>query len=398
MGFGAFASAATAGLLSFFSPCVLPLLPVYVGILTTDAGESMSLGKRVANTVAFVLGISFVFVMLGLGAASFGAVTSNPYVNIALGLLIFVFGLYLAGVLRIPFLMRERRANMTNIKVKGVASAFVLGLAFSFGWTPCVGPILGSILALAADQGNVAAGGALLLTYSLGMCIPFVVITLASDFALRHLRKLNKYTPVIQKIGGALIAVMGLWMILNQVTGLVNANKAARVQSAQDDAALVADAQGTAKAGDADVSDVSTAWKNVVLTDLDGNKVRLSDYKGEPVYFEFWGSWCTSCVQDLGQLTKVYKEHEKKGDVKVVSVVVPGFYGERSPEDFAKWAKENDVQIPVLMDTNGSLSNYIGVSGFPTSVFITKEGDLHKVRVGAIDVKTLESLISEIAE
>lgn len=129
MGFGAFASAAAAGLLSFFSPCVLPLLPVYVGILTTDAGESMSLGKRVANTVAFVLGISFVFVMLGLGAASFGAVTSNPYVNIALGLLIFVFGLYLAGVLRIPFLMRERRANMTNIKVKGIASAFVLGLA-----------------------------------------------------------------------------------------------------------------------------------------------------------------------------------------------------------------------------------------------------------------------------
>ena len=391
------ASAAGAGLLSFFSPCILPLLPVYVGVLTTDASsDTLGLGRRCANTIAFVLGICCVFVTLGAGAGALGSTFDSSYVAIALGILVFIFGLHLAGVIRIPFLNRERRANLSKIQVRGILGAFVLGLAFSFGWTPCVGPILGTILALAAEQGSAAVGAGLLLVYALGLCVPFVIITLAANVALAKLRALHKYLPILQRIGGALIAIMGLWLVFSQVSALGVQQRANEASQQDNQTASVNDARG-ASAGDASTEGLSGAWKNVVLTDLDGNKHRLSDLKGTPVYFEFWGSWCDSCVADLGQLHEVHAAHAAVGDVTVVSVVTPGFYGEREQDDFVAWARDNGVEVPVWMDVNCSLATHLNVSAFPTSVFVSSAGDIAKIRLGAIDRDELESLLAELS-
>ncbi len=390
------ASAAGAGLLSFFSPCILPLLPVYVGVLTTDASsDTLGLGRRCANTIAFVLGICCVFVTLGAGAGALGATFEGSYLAIALGVLVFVFGLHLAGVIQIPFLNREKRANLSKIQVRGILGAFVLGLAFSFGWTPCVGPILGTILALAAEQGSAAVGAGLLLVYALGLCVPFVAITLAANVALAKLRALHKYLPILQRIGGALIAIMGLWLVFSQVNALDVQQRANEASLQDNQTASVNDARGTS-AGDASTQGLSGAWKNVVLTDLDGSKHRLSDLKGKPVYFEFWGSWCDSCVADLGQLHEVYAAHEAAGDVTVVSVVTPGFYGEREQDAFVTWARENNVEVPVWMDVNCSLATHLNVSAFPTSVFVNSEGDIVKIRLGAISRDELEGLLSKL--
>lgn len=390
------ASAAGAGLLSFFSPCILPLLPVYVGVLTTDASsDTLGLGRRCANTIAFVLGICCVFVTLGAGAGALGATFEGSYLAIALGILVFVFGLHLAGVIKIPFLNREKRANLSKIQVRGILGAFVLGLAFSFGWTPCVGPILGTILALAAEQGSAAVGAGLLLVYALGLCVPFVAITLAANVALAKLRALHKYLPILQRIGGALIAIVGLWLVFSQVNALDVQQRANEASLQDNQTASVNDARGTS-AGDASTQGLSGAWKNVVLTDLDGTKHRLSDLKGKPVYFEFWGSWCDSCVADLGQLHEVYAAHEAAGDVTVVSVVTPGFYGEREQDAFVTWARENNVEVPVWMDVNCSLATHLNVSAFPTSVFVNSEGDIVKIRLGAISRDELEGLLSEL--
>ncbi len=390
------ASAAGAGLLSFFSPCILPLLPVYVGVLTTDASsDTLGLGRRCANTIAFVLGICCVFVTLGAGAGALGATFEGSYLAIALGVLVFVFGLHLAGVIKIPFLNREKRANLSKIQVRGILGAFVLGLAFSFGWTPCVGPILGTILALAAEQGSAAVGAGLLLVYALGLCVPFVAITLAANVALAKLRALHKYLPILQRIGGALIAIMGLWLVFSQVNALDVQQRANEASLQDNQTASVNDARGTS-AGDASTQGLSGAWKNVVLTDLDGTKHRLSDLKGRPVYFEFWGSWCDSCVADLGQLHEVYAAHEAAGDVAVVSVVTPGFYGEREQDAFVTWARENNVEVPVWMDVNCSLATHLNVSAFPTSVFVNSEGDIVKIRLGAMSRDELEGLLSEL--
>lgn len=393
MAAGVLVSALLAGLLSFFSPCVLPLIPVYVGMLAGDA-EAAARGvsgranrlRLLANALAFVLGISFVFVALGIGAGFLGSLLNNAYLTCALGLLVFVFGLQTAGLIHIPLLERQVKAEVKGPRKGKVATSFLLGLAFSFGWTPCVGPILGTILALAADQGGVAASAGLLLVYSLGLCVPFLVIALASDLLLKRVRKLNRFLPAIQRAGGALIAVMGLWMVFSQVGALVGANRP-----------TVTDVNLTeVKAGDADVSGVSSAWKNVVLTDLSGEKHRLSELKGTPVYLEFWGSWCSSCVQDLDQMQEVWREHEQAGDVLVTSVVVPGFYGERSVDEFLAWAEQEGVEAPVYMDTNGSLSAYLGVAAFPTSVFINSDGTIARIRVGAIERDELERLLAEL--
>ena len=393
MAAGVLVSALLAGLLSFFSPCVLPLIPVYVGMLAGDA-EAAAWGvsgranrlRLLANALAFVLGISFVFVALGIGAGLLGSLLNNAYLTCALGLLVFVFGLQTAGLIHIPLLERQVKAEVKGPRKGKVATSFLLGLAFSFGWTPCVGPILGTILALAADQGGVAASAGLLLVYSLGLCVPFLVIALASDLLLKRVRKLNRFLPAIQRAGGALIAVMGLWMVFSQVGALVGANRP-----------TVTDVNLTeVKAGDADVSGVSSAWKNVVLTDLSGEKHRLSELKGTPVYLEFWGSWCSSCVQDLDQMQEVWREHEQVGDVLVTSVVVPGFYGERSVDEFLAWAEQEGVEAPVYMDTNGSLSAYLGVAAFPTSVFINSDGTIARIRVGAIERDELERLLAEL--
>lgn len=393
MAAGVLVSALLAGLLSFFSPCVLPLIPVYVGMLAGDA-EAAARGvsgranrlRLLANALAFVLGISFVFVALGIGAGLLGSLLNNAYLTCALGLLVFVFGLQTAGLIHIPLLERQVKAEVKGPRKGKVATSFLLGLAFSFGWTPCVGPILGTILALAAEQGGVAASAGLLLVYSLGLCVPFLVIALASDLLLKRVRKLNRFLPAIQRAGGALIAVMGLWMVFSQVGALVGANRP-----------TVTDVNLTeVKAGDADVSGVSSAWKNVVLTDLSGEKHRLSELKGTPVYLEFWGSWCSSCVQDLDQMQEVWREHEQVGDVLVTSVVVPGFYGERSVDEFLAWAEQEGVEAPVYMDTNGSLSAYLGVAAFPTSVFINSDGTIARIRVGAIERDELERLLAEL--
>lgn len=396
MDLGHIVSAALAGLMSFFSPCIVPLLPVYVGILTTDANsEKLSLAARSANTIAFVLGICCVFVSLGAASGALGQALSSPYVAIALGIVVIVLGLHLAGVLKISFLNREKRANLSQIRVSSAFGAFVLGLAFSFGWTPCVGPILGTILALAAEQGSALVGAALLLIYALGLCVPFVAITLAANALLARLRSLHKYLSMVQRVGGILIAIMGVWLVFSQVSAL-QIQQRANEEAQQDPVAISAnDARGVAS-GDASLETVSSAWKNVVLTDLDGQTHRLSELKGKPVYFEFWGSWCDSCVADLDQLSEVAAEHTQTGDVQVVSVVTPGFYGEREIDAFVEWARQNGVSVAVWMDTNCSLATHLNVSAFPTSVFVDSSGDIVKIRLGAIDRAELEDMLSSL--
>ncbi len=438
------ASAAVAGLLSFFSPCILPLLPVYIGMLTTDAtrgggaaengpaassdaktagGGRLSFGRRCANTVAFVLGIMFVFVAMGAGAGAVGSLANNAYLTVACGLLVVVMGLLMAGVISVPALSGTRRFDVSRLHASGVAWAFVLGLAFSFGWTPCVGPIMGTILALCADAGSALAGAGLMLAYGLGLCVPFLVLTVGAGVLVSRIGAIRGVLPWIQRIGGALVVVMGLWMIFSQVHDLVTAASvpidetdpvvaaapasvsgttaasqagdtvsSATAASQASDAALAA-APATQSSG---ASHVSSAWKNVALKDLDGSTIRLSSLVGKPIYLEFWGSWCSSCVADLDLLKDLYAEHRETGDVQVVSIVTPGSFGEKDADDFVAWAGEQGVNFPCYMDLRASLVSYLGIVGFPSSVFIDSSGTVVEVHTGGLDHDDLEAKLSQL--
>lgn len=221
-----FISVFLAGILSFFSPCILPLLPVYAGVLLDDKdGAQASSGKfsislvSLLRTLAFIIGISFVFILLGYGAGFLGNLLYASWFQYVTGAVIILLGLHQMEVLHFQGLYKERRLQLQGQKGNGYSQAFLLGLTFSFAWTPCVGPVLGSVLALAASGGSgVWQGAGLMLIYTLGLALPFLVLALASSYVLKHLRKLHPYLGTLKKVGGFLIIVMGILVLLGNAS------------------------------------------------------------------------------------------------------------------------------------------------------------------------------------
>lgn len=226
MGHIFFLSVFLAGILSFFSPCILPLLPVYAGVLLDDKdGAQVSSGKfsisvvSLLRTLAFIAGISFIFILLGYGAGFLGDLLYASWFQYVTGAIIILLGLHQMEVLHFKGLYKEIRLQLQGQKGKGYSQAFLLGLTFSFAWTPCVGPVLGSVLALAASGGSGAWQGAgLMLVYTLGLALPFLVLALASSYVLKHFRKLHPYLGTLKKVGGFLIIVMGLLVLFGNVS------------------------------------------------------------------------------------------------------------------------------------------------------------------------------------
>ena len=221
-----FISVFLAGILSFFSPCILPLLPVYAGVLLDDKdGARGSSGKfsisivSLLRTLAFIVGISFI--LLGYGAGFLGNLLYASWFQYVTGVVIILLGLHQMEVLHFKGLYKERRLQLKRQgqKGNGYSQAFLLGLTFSFAWTPCVGPVLGSVLALAASGGSgVWQGAGFMLVYTLGLALPFLVLALASSYVLKHFRKLHPYLGTLKKVGGFLIIVMGILVLLGNAS------------------------------------------------------------------------------------------------------------------------------------------------------------------------------------
>ena len=216
-----FALAFLGGLLSFLSPCVLPLIPSYVGFLTGLSLEQVE-GRRdtvLVHALWFVAGFSLVFVVLGLTASAVGVLLLNWRVWIGRigGVLVILFGLYLLGILRPAFLMRERRLQLAHKPVGYLGSAFV-GVTFGAAWTPCIGPILGAILTLAATQASVVHGTTLLAAYALGLAIPFVLTALALEQFLGWFQRFRPYLGWVDRIAGALLVLLGILLLTDRFT------------------------------------------------------------------------------------------------------------------------------------------------------------------------------------
>jgi cytochrome c-type biogenesis protein len=220
-----FAGALLAGLLSFLSPCVLPLVPAYlsyisgvsVDALQSDAPEQGRVRRHVlAQSVWFVLGFSLVFIALGASASFIGQwllVHMAVLAKIA-GVLIMVFGLHYMGVIRIPFLLMEARLDTSKVNPGHGLGAVLLGAAFAFGWTPCIGPILGAILALAGAQSQLGRGIGLLAVYSAGLAIPFLLAAFATGAFLRWAKRFRRHLHAVEVVSGVLLFAVGLLIFL----------------------------------------------------------------------------------------------------------------------------------------------------------------------------------------
>jgi len=217
-----------AGVVSFLSPCVFPLVPGYLSYIAgTTAREAQREGaarwRVTAHALFFVLGFALIFALLGAAASSVGAVLSGHKLLLerVAGVMLILFGLFLARLVPLPVLFQERRAHVAGREPALLRSALV-GAAFGAGWSPCIGPILGSILALAAAGTTLAQGVLLLLIYALGLGVPFILVGLAIDRAGPVVRRINRYTGPISILGGAIMVVTGVLILSGRLAQLAN--------------------------------------------------------------------------------------------------------------------------------------------------------------------------------
>ena len=220
-----------AGILSFFSPCTFPILPVYIGILSDEDEEykKLKIGNiqiatgAILKTIAFVLGLGMSFVLLGFGAGFLGKFLLNKWVFVIAGLILIILGIHQMDIIHIKAMDNMPGFKFQSTKTKALGS-FLMGVSFSIGWTPCIGPILASILAISATRGTALYGSYMMLLYTLGLMIPFLVIVLVKVFAVGMLEKqmnfVKKHLVLIKRIGGALIVLMGVLMMLNQINSI----------------------------------------------------------------------------------------------------------------------------------------------------------------------------------
>ncbi|MCI5724630.1 cytochrome c biogenesis CcdA family protein [Fusobacterium sp.] len=202
-----------AGILSFFSPCIFPVIPVYLSILSN--GEK----KSIIKTIMFILGLSLTFLVLGFGMGLLGELFFNDKVRLIAGIVIIILGFVQMDIIKIKFLEKTKFINIQEQK-NGILTAFILGLTFSLGWTPCVGPVLASILFISGSSADIGRSILMMSIYVLGLATPFIVFSMASKVLFEKVKFIKRYLGILKKIGGFIIIIMGILLIFNKINML----------------------------------------------------------------------------------------------------------------------------------------------------------------------------------
>lgn len=405
------------GALSFFSPCVLPLVPLYVSYLAggaavvdADGVRRYPRGKIFLNTLFFVIGISFAFFLLGLGLTALGEFFHDYQVWFARasGVIILLFGLYQLGLgKRALLLEQEHRLPFRLDKLAmNPAVALVMGFTFSFAWTPCVGPTLSSVLLMASSADSSAAGFLLIGVYTLGFVLPFLAVGLFTGTVLDFFKAHQNVVRYTVKIGAVLLIVMGI-LTLTGAAGTISADLAAvsgtpvqeEPASPQDSAASGGaqqdGASGSQAQGEGEEIPVVPA-PDFTLTDQYGESHTLSDYQGQTVFLNFWATWCGPCKMEMPDIQALYEAwDENAGDLVVLGVAGPNIGREGSAEDIAAFLEENDYTYPVVMDDTGALFYQYGISAYPTTFMIDTEGNVFGYVQGAVSREIMDDIVEQ---
>lgn len=382
------------GILSFASPCVLPLLPVYFGYLSggseTDENGKIrySRKKTIVNSLFFAVGIGAAFFILGLGASALGKflVKNRNAFSIAGGILIILFGLLQLGLFGSnSFLQKEKRIPVNFAKLKlSPLTAILFGFVFSFSWTPCVGPALASILVMTTDAASKSDGMIYILLYTLGFAFPFVVTGIFVSSLLDFFRKHRNIVKWTTRIGGIILICVGIFMTAN---GIVSASKRNISSAAQD-------------TKDEDTSDADKnrpSAPDFSLSDQYGTQWTLSELKGKTVILNFWATWCPPCRMEMPDFQKVHDELIDEGneDVFILGIAAPNYFREKDLPEIVKFLDTNGYSYPCLMDFDGIVTEKYYISAFPTTFLINKDGKVQNGAVGAISEIRLKELINE---
>ena len=374
------------GILSFLSPCVLPLVPLYMSYL---AGENKTVDeegnvkydnfKVFLITVFFVLGICFTFVILSLALNAFKDYLSNytEIISIIGGVLLIIFGLHQLGIIHIDLFEKQFKLNVNlHLEKMNFVKAFLLGLVFSLGWTPCIGPMLANAILMASTSTN---GYLYILVYALGLIIPFLITGLFTSTVLNYLNKNKNILKWVLKMAGVVLLLFGCYMIYNaskSIVELKNINHT--ITSGQ-----MSDANEQAQ----EIEDIENYLYNYEFKDVKDNPVKLADYSGKYIMVNFTTTWCNFCREEIKEYTSFAQKHD---DIECLYFMSP--LNESSGDAIEKYIEEQDMKLNVVVDETATMFRYCGISGYPTKFVISPEGKFLTYVSGALTEDVMEEL------
>src|SRR5438094_429425 len=371
------------GLLSFLSPCVLPLVPGYLSLMSgvsidhlkgEGGSRSAALRAVVVNSIAFNIGLSVIFIALGATAGLVGSsVLSNPWIRIVGGLVIIVFGLHLIGLLKIKYLYKDTR-QFSNDKPHGILGSLALGIAFAAGWTPCIGPILGGIIGLAATSGGWKGGLILSAFYSAGLAVPFLVTGLGINQFLSFYSKFRQHLHKVEVVSGIILILIGVLVMSNRVTLLASSRLAGWLPDWESRLKLKGSNQQPATSS---VQNFQGA-PDVQFTKLDGSVLRLSDLHGRVVLLNFWATWCVPCRSEMPEFNQMQHDFEARG----LSIVGASISPLDTPDvigSFQRDVKQNYMVVRGAEEIGNQFSNG---PGLPVTHILDREGHIRQTFFG----------------
>ena len=368
------------GLLSFLSPCVIPMLPLYMSYLSSDLKEVQDDGsikyntlKVFINTLFFVLGISVIFFVLALSINSISPFIENyqEIISIIGGTILIIFGLSEIGLININFLNINNLFKVNiNLKQMNYLKAFLLGFLFSISYSPCIGPLLSSAIIIAASK---ASGYLYILVYGLGLVLPFLITGLFTGTILKFLNNKKKFGKYIMIIAGIILIIYGGNMIYSSSKTIIEYKNNA---SSKDNTTTI------------DVLDV-------IYYDQDGNEINLKSYNGKYVMLNFIATWCTYCMNEIPD----YVDYATSNNDDVICLYVMSPSSSNvSKDDLIKFIKEKGIDIPVIIDENSRLFTACGVSAFPTLYIIDKNSEFLGYAQGMLDLEGFNSLMEQVKQ
>lgn len=438
------------GLISFFSPCVLPLIPLYIGYLSGGTGSRGEDGriyykrsKVMLHTLFFVIGVSFAFFLLGLGFSAMGNFFNKNQLMFARvgGIIVVLFGLYQLGVFGTSTMLgKERRLpfKLDTVAMSPI-TALIMGFTFSFAWTPCVGPALASVLLMAASASTKAMAFILIGVYTAGFVLPFLAVGLFTTSLLEFFKSHMNVVKYTVRVGGILMVFMGILMFtgkMNAVTGYLskltppsgteyNTGVGSTEESTEEASNEEKSTEDTKENASRPGSDETAAGETVgdngsaagetasgetaadepvlmpaidfTLTDQFGNTHTLSDYKGKTVFLNFWATWCPPCRAEMPDIQKLYDTYDTEGDdaLIVLGIAAPNMGSEKSEEGIKEFLSENGYTYPVVMDTTGEMFTAYGIYSFPTTFMIDRDGNVFGYASGQLSEDMMKSIIDQ---
>jgi cytochrome c-type biogenesis protein len=389
-----------AGVLSFLSPCVLPLVPGYISLMSgvsidqLKQGGSGSGARRaiMLNSLAFNAGLSIIFLILGTTAGLVGAaIINNVWVRVIGGLIIIAFGLQLIGLLRISALYKDTRF-FSDDKPRGMLGSLTLGFAFAAGWTPCIGPILGGIIGLAATSGGWRSGLVLSAFYSAGLAVPFLLTGLGINQFLAFYGKFRKHLHKVEVVSGVILIAVGLLVASGYSTLLTSSKLAAIIPNAES----WINVKNITTPDAAPVSNTKfEPMPQVEFETLAGKPLNLSEYRGKVVLLNFWATWCIPCREEIPVLNAM--QH----DLAAAGLKIVGASLEDSSEGIQQY-QQSVAKFEYEVVTGGNdAQKFFGGTPLPTTYLIDREGRIRQKIIGARDRAgwdaAVKPLLSEVA-